>query len=45
MTSLTKLSLANRLIVGLATLAIVAFGVLATLSLRQELLPTPWAWA
>ncbi len=40
MTSLTKLSLANRLIVGLVTLAIVVFGVLATLSLKQELLPS-----
>src|ERR671916_935711 len=40
MTSLTRLSLANRLIVGLATLAIVIFGVLAALSLRQELLPS-----
>ena len=29
MTSLTKLSLANRLIVGMAALAIVIFGVLA----------------
>jgi multidrug efflux pump subunit AcrB len=40
MTSLTRLSLANRLIVGLATLAIIAFGVLATLNLKQELLPS-----
>ena len=40
MTSLTRLSLANRLIVGLATLAIVVFGVLATLNLKQELLPS-----
>ena len=40
MTSLTKLSLANRLIVGMATVAIVIFGVLAALSLRQELLPS-----
>jgi HAE1 family hydrophobic/amphiphilic exporter-1 len=40
MTQLTRLSLANRLIVGLATLAIVIFGVLATFALRQELLPS-----
>ncbi len=40
MTSLTRLSLANRLIVGLATLAIIVFGVLATLNLKQELLPS-----
>ncbi len=40
MTSLTRLSLANRLIVGLITIAIVAFGVLAARSLKQELLPS-----
>jgi multidrug efflux pump subunit AcrB len=40
MISLTRLSLANRMIVGLATLAIVVFGVLATLNLKQELLPS-----
>jgi multidrug efflux pump subunit AcrB len=40
MTSLTRLSLANRMIVGLATLAIIAFGVLATVNLKQELLPS-----
>ena len=40
MTSLTRLSLANRLIVGLVAVAIVVFGVLATTSLRQELLPS-----
>lgn len=40
MTHLTRLSLANRLIVGLATLAIIVFGVLATTSLKQELLPS-----
>jgi multidrug efflux pump subunit AcrB len=39
-TSLTRLSLANRIIVGLATLAIIVFGVLATRSLKQELLPS-----
>jgi multidrug efflux pump subunit AcrB len=40
MTSLTRLSLGNRMIVGLATLAIIVFGVLATLNLKQELLPS-----
>ena len=40
LTSLTRLSLANRMIVGLATLAIIVFGVLATLNLKQELLPS-----
>ena len=40
MASLTRLSLANRLIVGLAALAVVVFGVVATTSLRQELLPS-----
>jgi multidrug efflux pump subunit AcrB len=40
LTSLTRLSLANRMIVGLATLAIVVFGVLATVNLKQELLPS-----
>jgi multidrug efflux pump subunit AcrB len=40
LTSLTRLSLANRLIAGLVTLAIIVFGVLATLSLKQELLPS-----
>jgi multidrug efflux pump subunit AcrB len=40
MTHLTRLSLANRLIVGLVTLGIFVFGVLATLSLKQELLPS-----
>ena len=40
MTSLTRLSLANRLIVGLVTVAIVVFGVVAALSLQQELLPS-----
>jgi multidrug efflux pump subunit AcrB len=39
-TSLTRLSLANRLIAGLVTLAIIVFGVLATLNLKQELLPS-----
>ncbi len=40
MTSLTRLSLANRVIAGLATLAIIVFGVLATINLKQELLPS-----
>ena len=40
MTHLTRLSLANRLIVGLIALAIIVFGVLATFSLKQELLPS-----
>jgi HAE1 family hydrophobic/amphiphilic exporter-1 len=40
MTSLTRLSLANRMIAGLVTLAIIVFGVLATLNLKQELLPS-----
>ena len=40
LTSLTRLSLANRMIAGLVTLAIIVFGVLATLNLKQELLPS-----
>ncbi|WP_344811490.1 efflux RND transporter permease subunit [Microlunatus aurantiacus] len=40
MTSLTRLSLANRLIVALVSIAIVVFGVLAARSLKQELLPS-----
>lgn len=39
MTFLTRISLANRLIVGLITLAIIVFGVLAIFGLKQELLP------
>jgi multidrug efflux pump subunit AcrB len=39
-TSLTRLSLANRLIVALVSIAIVVFGVLAARSLKQELLPS-----
>src|SRR4051794_7295805 len=39
MTHLTRLSLANRLIVGLVTLGIFIFGVIAIFSLKQELLP------
>ncbi|GAA3622211.1 hypothetical protein GCM10022236_25710 [Microlunatus ginsengisoli] len=40
MTHLTRWSLANRLIVGLATIAIVVFGLISTFSLKQELLPS-----
>ena len=43
MTSLTRLSLANRLIVMLVSIAIVAFGILASTSLKQELLPSTQA--
>ncbi|MFC4223153.1 efflux RND transporter permease subunit [Lysinibacter cavernae] len=37
---LTKLSLKNRAIVGLVTLAIVVIGLIATVSLKQELIPS-----
>ncbi|MFC6354606.1 efflux RND transporter permease subunit [Luethyella okanaganae] len=40
MTFLTKVSLANRVIVGLVTIVIVGFGLFATTSLKQELLPS-----
>ena len=40
MTFLTRLSLANRLIVGLVALAILVFGVLSVFALKQELLPS-----
>ncbi|MFC7623564.1 efflux RND transporter permease subunit [Microlunatus sp. GCM10028923] len=40
MALLTRLSLINRLVVALISLAIVAFGVVATTSLKQELLPS-----
>ena len=40
MTHLTRWSLANRLIVGLATIAIVVFGLISTFNLKQELLPS-----
>src|ERR1700710_202210 len=40
MTHLTRLSLANRLIVGLITLAIFGFGVYSVFALKQELLPS-----
>lgn len=39
MTALARLSLANRALVGLATLITVVAGLLATTSLRQELIP------
>ena len=38
MTHLTRLSLANRLIVGLITLAILGFGLYSVFALKQELL-------
>ena len=41
MTQLTRLSLANRLIVGMATLAIVIFGVLATFLFARSCSPRP----
>lgn len=40
MTHLTRLSLANRLIVGLVAVAILVFGVLSIFALKQELLPS-----
>jgi multidrug efflux pump subunit AcrB len=40
MTFLTRLSLANRMIVGLMALAVVGLGLWATLTQRQELLPS-----
>ncbi|OJY45762.1 efflux RND transporter permease subunit [Pseudonocardia sp. 73-21] len=40
MTWLARLSLANRAVVGLVTVLLLAFGLLATGSLRQELLPS-----
>ncbi len=40
MTQLTRLSLANRLIVGLVAAAILVFGVLSVFALKQELLPS-----
>lgn len=40
MALLTRLSLINRLVVALLSVAIVVFGVIATLSLKQELLPS-----
>ncbi|WP_152360711.1 efflux RND transporter permease subunit [Microlunatus speluncae] len=40
MALLTRLSLINRLVVALLSLAIIVFGVIATFSLKQELLPS-----
>lgn len=40
MTWLARLSLRNRALVGLVTVLLVAFGVLSTTSLRQELFPS-----
>ncbi|MGH8917013.1 MAG: efflux RND transporter permease subunit, partial [Actinomycetes bacterium] len=40
MTWLARLSVTNRAIVGLVTVLIIAFGVISTTSLRQELLPS-----
>ncbi|WP_433555167.1 efflux RND transporter permease subunit [Pseudonocardia xinjiangensis] len=40
MTWLARLSVANRAIVGLVTVLVIAFGVVSTTSLRQELLPS-----
>ena len=40
MTQLTRLSLTNRLIVGMVTVVIVIFGVFSTFAQRQELLPS-----
>ncbi|GAA4546791.1 efflux RND transporter permease subunit [Pseudonocardia xishanensis] len=40
MTRLARLSLRNRALVGLVTVLLVAFGVLSTTSLRQELFPS-----
>ncbi|WGW11009.1 efflux RND transporter permease subunit [Saxibacter everestensis] len=40
MSFLTRLSLANRALVGLVTLVIVGFGLFATTSLKQELFPS-----
>ncbi|MFZ4894295.1 efflux RND transporter permease subunit [Plantibacter sp. Mn2098] len=40
MSFLTRLSLANRMIVGLVTVAILIFGLFAVGSLKQELLPS-----
>lgn len=40
MTFLTRASLANRAIVGLITIAVAAFGIIAMTSLRQELTPS-----
>ena len=40
MSALTRMSLKNRLIVGLATIAVAVFGVVATSMLNQEMMPS-----
>ena len=40
MSLITRMSLKNRLIVGLLTLVIAVFGVIATTSLNQETMPS-----
>ena len=40
MSALTRMSLKNRLIVGLATIAVAIFGVVATSMLNQEMMPS-----
>lgn len=40
MSQLTRMSLKNRIIVGLLTLVIAVFGVVATTSLNQETMPS-----
>ena len=40
MTYLTRLSLANRSIVALASIAVIAFGIYAATALKQELIPS-----
>ena len=39
MSRLARLSLANRSLVGLAAVAVIVFGLIATASLKQELIP------
>ena len=43
MSRLTRFSLVNRLVVALVSIAIVAFGVVAVTSLKQELIPSATA--
>src|SRR4051794_17518906 len=40
MSRLARLSLANRSLVGLAAVAVIVFGLIATASLKQELIPS-----
>ena len=40
MSFLTRLSLANRLVVALVSMAVVAFGLFGVSALRQELIPS-----